>query len=59
MSGYDDEFIKSWTDEQRLAFEGFMDLMVHFYLKYSSKVDDTVLNAKEKDSIVNEKDPTM
>lgn len=43
--GYDDI---EMTDEQKLAFEGFIDLMVGLFMKYSGKVDYSVLDKKEE-----------
>lgn len=36
------------TDEQRLAYEGFIDLMVQMFMKYSDRVDYSVLEKKRK-----------
>lgn len=38
------------TDEQRLAYEGFIDLMVQMFIKYSDRVDYSVLEKKQKEN---------
>lgn len=45
--GYDDI---EMTDEQKLALEGFVDLMVGFFMKYSNKVDYSVLEQNKDDA---------
>lgn len=36
------------TDEQKMAYEGFIDLMVQMFLKYSERVDYSVLEKKQE-----------